>query len=77
MSELTDRLRDESWTHKPRHLNTSELRVWHNTCCEAADLIDALWECFESAQSATKNDYHWTSKDGIERAVRRVEELTK
>ena len=41
MSELTDRLRDDSWSRK--HLPTyAELKVWHKTCCEAADKLEAL-----------------------------------
>jgi len=42
MSDLVERLRDESWMLRGRTLPMAELEVWHKTCCEAADEIERL-----------------------------------
>lgn len=44
MTDLTRRLRDEPYWYAIRShgLNEEECKVWHRTCCEAADEIERL-----------------------------------
>ncbi len=44
MSDLTERLQDDSWRVGPwpRTFGLAELEVWHKTCCDAAIRIDDL-----------------------------------
>lgn len=59
MADLQERLRDESWRGRQFPFVPVEMEVWHKTCCEAADEIDALTKRVEELEAELPTAAEW------------------